>query len=132
MRGGSALLVLTNDVGASDFGRDVAVPNPPAASAESACVDSESAAGVPGGISKAGTSTGAMDGVPVSAGNELPHLGQNLAKGLQTAWHTGQIFSAGAVTGAAAALGSEMVVDGVCRAPQRLQNLAFAASALPH
>lgn len=77
-------------------------------------------------------SVDAAAGALAFAGNELPHVGQNLARGLQTVWHTGQIFSTALVTVSATALRSEEVAGGVCRVPQRLQNLAFAASALPH
>lgn len=102
------------------------------AGAESASAESESVAGVLEGAFEVEASADAADGALAFAGNELPHLGQNLARGLQTAWHKGQFFSAAVVTVAAAALRSEVVVGGACRVPQRLQNLAFAASALPH
>ena len=68
----------------------------------------------------------------VIAGKELPHLGQNLACGLQTAWHCGQFFSVAAEAGAAVTAASATVLGRFCLDPQRLQNLALAASALPH
>lgn len=62
------------------------------AGAESASAESESAAGVLEGAFEVEASADAADGALAFAGNELPHLGQNLARGLQTAWHEGQFF----------------------------------------
>ena len=74
---------------------------------------------------------GAATALSALAGKEVPHLGQNLARGLQTAWHCGQTFSV-AAEGTGAATASGAAAGRVCLEPQRLQNLAFAASALPH
>ena len=60
--------------------------------------------------------------VTAPAPNTVPHLGQNLACGLQTAWQWPQIFSVGAVSAAGVS----------CLAPQFLQNLALGVSGLLH
>ena len=83
-------------------------------------IDAEDAAGT------AGMAAAAV--AAALASNTEPHLGQNLACGLQIAWHCGQVFSAFA----ARAARSSVAGGRACRVPQRLQNLAFAASALPH
>lgn len=57
-----------------------------------------------------------------SSTNTVPHLGQNLACGLQTARQSPQVFSVGAVSAAGVS----------CLAPQFLQNLALGVSGLLH
>ena len=95
--------------------------------------DTPAAATAPGKLAdETATAGGAATALSALAGNEWPHLGQNLASGLQTAWHCGQIFSAAATAGAAVTAASGAALVGVCLEPQRLQNLALAASALPH
>lgn len=90
------------------------------------------AATAPGKAADETAVAGDATALPSLAGKEWPHLGQNLASGLQTAWHCGQIFSVAATAGAAVTAASGAALGGVCLEPQRLQNLALAASALPH
>ena len=85
-----------------------------AAGASDAAAMAETA-GVMGEAAVAGVAT-------APASNTVPHLGQNLACGLHTAWQWPQIFSMGAVSAAGVS----------CLAPQFLQNLALGVSGLLH
>ena len=75
-------------------------------------------AAMDGGMGEAAAAD--VDTAPGS--NTEPHLGQNLACGLHTAWQWPQIFSMGAVSAAGIS----------CLAPQFLQNLALGVSGLLH
>ena len=77
-------------------------------------IDAEDEAGTEG------MAAAAVAAAPAS--NTEPHLGQNLACGLHTAWQWAQVFSSGVVSAAGVS----------CRAPQFLQNLALGASGLLH